>query len=629
MIFTPTHSTRPLMIRSYRLALVIGLFLTLATAGVFWQLPGHDFITIDDNVYVTNNSYVAAGLTAKSIGWAFTTVKAEFWHPLTWLSLMADTQIFGGSPGGYHLTNLLLHIINTLLLFFFLTKATGNLWQSGIAASLFALHPLHVESVAWIAQRKDVLSTFFWLLTLWCYAHFVEKPNRSRYGWVLVFFILGLMSKPMLLTLPFTLLLLDYWPFRRFQYQGPLGSFVRVIWPYIREKLPLWGIAAVAAIVTYLAQQHGGGLDSQNPYPLSDRIANALLSYGIYIWKMIWPQNLAFFYPFPRNLPIWQIITSTITLGFITAWALKSIKRQPYIIVGWLWYLGTLVPVIGLVKIGDFSMGDRYTYVPLIGLFIILAWGLPDILEKWRHKAVALGLAASIAVTGLAAVTWIQTQHWSNSITLYTHALRATPNNFLAHYALGDILAGEGKMNESIPHFADAVKIRPEKTTLRNALGRALASQGRFDEAIFHLMQALRIKPDKAESHYNAGLVLAAQGQLEKSIDHFSAALKLHPAFVQAQHTHPPMAMSAHFRRAKAFEDEGDIDKAIREYKRALSDRSAYAPALIKVAKLYAAKKNYARALAQYQIDPTPAGLKRALLAGYQNWALIKYLSIG
>ncbi len=624
-----THSNQPHMIQSFRLTLVISLLLTLATAAAYWQLPGHDFISIDDNVYVTDNAYVDAGLTFSSIKWAFTTLTAEFWHPLTWISLMTDSQLFGNRPGGYHLTNLLFHIFNTLLLFFFLKKAAGKLWSSAFVAALFALHPLHVESVAWIAQRKDVLSTFFWLLTLWCYAHYVERPTRLRYACVLVFFIFGLMAKPMLLTLPFVLLLLDYWPLGRWQHDGAWRSLARNGWTCAREKLPLFGIMVIAAIVTYMAQKFGGGLDSVSPYPLFDRLANALVAYGNYIWKMIWPQNLAFFYPFPDYLPAWQIALAAITLGLITAGAIKSIKDHPYFIVGWLWYLGTLVPVIGLVKIGDFAMADRYTYVPLIGLFIILAQGLPAILEKWRYKEVALGLAATIVITSLTIVTWIQTRYWSDSITLYTHAIRVTPNNFLAHYALGDILAGQEKMNPAITHFAEAVKIRPQKATLRNALGRALASQERFDEAIPHLMRALQIKPDKAEAHYNAGLVLAAKGQLKKSIDHFSEALRLHPALIQAQRAHPPVVASAHFKRGKAFEDQGDIDKAIREYKQALSDQSAYVPALIKVTMLYAAKKDYARALALYQVDPTAAGIKRALLAGYQNWPLIKYLSIG
>ena len=577
------------MIRSYRPALVISLFLTLATIAVFWQLPSHDFVTIDDNVYVTNNPYVDAGLSAKSIRWAFTTVKAEFWHPLTWLSLMADTQIFGGSPGGYHFTNLLLHILNTLLLFFFLRKATGNLWQSGFAASLFALHPLHVESVAWIAQRKDVLSTFFWLLTLWRYAHFVEQPNRFRYGWVLVFFILGLMSKPMLLTLPFILLLLDYWPFCRFQYEGSWRSFMRAVWPYIREKLPFFGIAAAAAVVSYMAQKYGGGLDSLSPYPLSARIANALISYGVYIWKMIWPQNLAFFYPFPGRLPIWQMMAAALALGLVTALAVKSIKDRPYIIVGWLWYLGTLLPVIGLVKIGDFAMADRYTYVPLIGLFIIISWGVPDALEKWRSKILGLTLAAIVVLAGLAAVTWVQIRCWSNSIALYEHAIQVTRNNFLAHYALGDILAGKGKFEEAISHLSEAVKIRPDKTTLRNDLGRALASQGKLDESMPHFLEALRINPRNSAAHYYLGNAFAIQGHGKKAIYHFSQALRLNSDLTQ--------------------------------------DRSETVNRLINQAEFYSNKEEYDKALALYKVNTSAEKLQHAFLGGYPNWELLERLS--
>ena len=624
MKLIPIHFNQPLMIRSYRLALIISLLLTLAAVAVFWRLPSYDFITIDDNVYVTNNSYVKAGLTAKSIGWAFTTVKAEFWHPLTWLSLMVDTHIFGGSPGGYHLTNLLLHIINTLLLFFFLRETTGKLWQSAFAAALFALHPLHVESVAWIAQRKDILSTLFWLLTLWCYARFVEQPSRFRYGWVLVFFILGLMSKPMLITLPFTLLLLDYWPFCRFQYKRSLPSFMRAVWPYIREKLPLFGIAAAATISTYMAQRYGGGLNSLNPYPLSDRIANALISYGNYIWKMIWPQNLAFFYPFPSSLPKWQMVAAAFTLGLVTALALKSIKDRAYIIVGWLWYLGTLVPVIGLVKIGDFALADRYTYVPLIGLFIILAWGLPDIFKKWRYKTVAFGLSSTLVIGAFAAVTWNQTRYWSNSVTLYTHALRVTQNNFLAHYALGDILAGKGKMNEAISHFANAVKSRPDKATLQNTLGRALASQGKFDEAFPHLTAALQIKPDFAEAHYNIAIALVEKQRYAEAINHFSEALMLNLKLNQTQRAHNPEELSPYFELGNTYQNQRRLDEAIEQYTRALSNPSEYLVALIKLAALYSAKNEYLKALSLYQIDPSPAGLKRALLHGYSNWGLMQ-----
>jgi tetratricopeptide (TPR) repeat protein len=617
-----------IMTRLKRPNLAISVFLILATAAAFSPLLTNDFVSIDDNVYVTSNPHVRSGFTAKSIRWAFTAFDAEFWHPLTWLSLMADARIFGGSPFGFHFTNLLLHILNTLLLFFFLKKVTGKHWQSAFAASLFALHPLHVESVAWIAQRKDVLSTFFWLLTLWWYAHFVEKPNRSRYGWVLVFFILGLMSKPMLITLPFTLLLLDYWPFCRFQYKGSWRSFARDVWPYIREKLLFFGIAATAVIVTYNAQKYGGGLDSLNPYPLSDRIANALISYGVYIWKMIWPQNLAFFYPFPDTLPTWQITAATLALVIITALAIRSIKDRPYFIVGWLWYLGTLVPVIGLVKIGDFAMADRYSYVPLIGLFITISWGVPDLLQKWRSKALVLPFAVFVVLASFAALARLQTRYWSNSIALYEHAIRVTRNNFLAHYALGDILAAEGKFDEAISHFTAAVRSRPDKATLQNSLGRALASQGLFDEALPHLMAALQIKKHFAEAHYNIGIVLAAKHRDAEAIAHLASALKLHLKSDQTQHAADNVELSKHFRLGNAYQNSAKIDKAIDQYTRALSVPSEYIPALIKLAALYSSKNDYSPIFSLFKIDTSPAELKRALLNGYQNWILMQAPSI-
>lgn len=616
------------MTRLKRPNLTISVFFILATFAVFWPLLTHDFVSIDDNVYVTDNPQVLSGLTAKNIKWAFTTFYAEFWHPLTWLSLMADTQIFGGSPFGFHLTNLLLHILNTLLLFFFLRKATDKLWQSAFAASLFAIHPLHVESVAWIAERKDVLSTFFWLLTLRSYTHFVEKPNRTQYGWVLLFFILGLMSKPMLLTLPFTLLLLDYWPFCRFQYKGSWRLFAHDVWPYIREKLLFFGITATAAIIAYSAQKYGGGLDSLNPYPLSDRIANALISYSLYIWKMIWPQNLAVFYPFPDTLPAWQIMAATLALVVITALAIRSIKKRPYFIVGWLWYLGTLVPVIGLVKIGDFAMADRYTYVPLIGLFIIISWGVPELLRKWRGKTLALPLVALVVLASFAAVTRVQIRSWANSIVLYQHAIQVTRNNFLAHYALGDILAAEGKFDEAISHFAEAVRSRPDKATLQNNLGRALASQGMFDEALPHLTAALQIKKNFAEAHYNIGIALAAKRRYPEAIDHLTSALKLYLTSKQLPHSTKKIGLSEHFKQGNAYQNSKKIDKAIDQYTRALTVPSEYIPALIKLAALYSSKNDYPSIFSLFKIDTSPAGLKGALLNGYQKWLLLQAPSI-
>jgi tetratricopeptide (TPR) repeat protein len=377
-------------------------------------------------------------------------------------------------------------------------------------------------------------------------------------------------------------------------------------------------------IVTYSAQKYGGGLDGLNPYPLSDRIANALISYGLYIWKMIWPQNLAFFYPFPDSLPAWQIMTAALVLVIITALAIRSVKDRPYFIVGWLWYLGTLVPVIGLVKIGDFAMADRYTYVPLIGLFIIISWGVPDLLGKWRGKTLALPLAAVAALASFAALTRVQTQYWSNSMALYAHATRVTRNNFLAHYALGDILATEGKLDEAISHFAEAVRSRPDKATLQNSLGRALASQGMFDEALPHLTAALQIKKDFAEAHYNVGIVLIAKHRHPEAIDHLTSALKLHLNSDHLQHAADNIGLSEHFRLGNAYQNSAKDDKAIEQYTRALSVPSSYLPALIKLIELYSIKNDYLKIFSLLKIDTSLTGLKRALLKGYQNWDVIK-----
>jgi tetratricopeptide (TPR) repeat protein len=392
--------------------------------------------------------------------------------------------------------------------------------------------------------------------------------------------------------------------------------------------MPLFGLAAIAVIVTFSAQKYGGGLDALNPYPLSDRIANALISYGIYIWKMIWPQNLAFFYPFPGILPTWQIMAATLALVIFTALAIRSIIDRPYFIVGWLWYLGTLVPVIGLVKIGDFAMADRYTYVPLIGLFIIISWGVPDLLRKWRSNTLVLSLAAVVVLASFAAVTRVQTRYWSNSIALYERAIRVTRNNFLAHYALGDILAAEGKFDKAIFHFSEAVRARPEKATLQNMLGRALASQGRFDEALPHLTATLRIKPQFAEAHFNLGLVLVAKQRHPEAVDHLASALKLHLKSDQLQHTSDKIGLSEHFKLGDAYQNSEKIDEAIDQYTRALSVPSEYIPALIKLAALYSSKDDYPAIFSLFKIDTSPVGLKRALLNGYQNWILLQAPSI-
>jgi len=449
------------------------LFLVVLTLAVYRQVQNFDFVNFDDHMYITENRHVKEGLTLKSTIWAFTTIHAANWHPLTWLSHMLDCQFFGMNSGRHHLTNLFFHITNSLLLFFVFRKMTGSSWQSGFVAALFALHPLHVESVAWVSERKDVLSAFFWMLTMWSYVWYVEHPGINRYLLVLLFFILGLMAKPMLVTLPFVLLLLDFYPLSRFQFQqSDDGNIFQQRSIYLRlvlEKLPLFVLAAISSAVTLYAQKRGGAVMSLDVIPIKVRIANALVSYIKYIEKMIYPSELAVLYPFQGMLPWWEITGAGLLLVSISFLAIRVIKQSPYYAVGWLWYIGTLVPVIGLVQIGRQSMADRYTYIPLIGLFIVIAWGVPEIVAQWRHRKILLTIFATVLLSILMTVTWKHLRHWGNSITLFEHTLEVTSNNYLAH----------------------------------NNLGVALDIQGRTQEAIDHYLKALRIKPDYVEAHNN------------------------------------------------------------------------------------------------------------------------------
>ena len=517
--------------RSHRLQLMVCLFLILASLAVYWQVQDHDFVNYDDDNYVTENPHVQAGLTREGIIWAFTTFHACNWHPITWLSHMLDCQIYGLNPGGHHVTGLLFHIANTLLLFVVLKRMTGALWQSALVAALFALHPLHVESVAWVAERKDVLSVFFMMITMWAYVCYVECPTRSRYLLALFAFALGLMSKPMLVTLPFVLLLLDYWPLGRLQlnslstlWEGNAG--VRgVLW----EKAPFFALAAVSSIVTLVAQQAGMAVKPLDMFPFQIRLANALVAYVSYIGKMIWPNALAVFYPHPGMRHIWQVAACLVLLTGISVLVIRERHRRPYLAVGWLWYLGTLMPVAGLVQAGEQSMADRYTYLPLIGLFIIIAWGVADITQKLRHQRLVLAASTGVLLSAFMISAYSQAGHWRNSITLYKHTLSVTDDNWLAHNNLGVALAEHGSFDEAISHYSRAVRIKLDYASAHNNLGLALAMQERFKEAIGHFSRAVQIKPGDAEAHNNLGVALVRVGRLREAIGHFSRALQINP----------------------------------------------------------------------------------------------------
>jgi len=466
------------------------------------------------------------------------------------------------NAGSHHLTNVLFHIINTLLLFIVLKRMSNALWQSAFVAALFALHPLHVESVAWVAERKDVLSTFFWMLTMWGYVRYVERPGTNRYLLVVLFFILGLMAKPMLVTLPLVLLLLDYWPLKRFQF-GQSGGGRLVL-----EKLPLLALSAVSSVATYFVQQSGGAVEPLSVHPLTVRTANALVSYTVYMGKMIWPFHLAVLYPYPPTFPWWQVAGACLLLATVSLLAIRAVKRRPYLAMGWLWYVGTIVPVIGLVQVGSQAMADRYTYVPLIGLFIMIVWGVPELVARWRHRKTALSIIAATFLSILTATTLLQVRYWTNSITLFEHALHVTTNNYVAHDNLAFALEKQDRINEAISNYSKALRINPSLASTRNSLAVILAKQGRIDEAISHFSEALRRDPEYAEAYNNLGLAFANQGGTSEAIKHYSAALRINPKYAKA-----------HNNLGVVLADQGRITEAIRHFSDALQIDPEYADA--------------------------------------------------
>lgn len=498
----------------------ICVFLMITTLAVYWQVQDHKFLNYDDPAYVTDNSNVKKGLTSENVHWAFTTDHFSNWHPVTWLSHMLDYQIYGPHPKGHHLTNLLFHIANTLLLFLVLLRMTGALWQSGFVAALFALHPFNVESVAWIAERKNVLSTFFWLLTLWAYVRYVEKPNARRYGLVALLMTLGLMSKSMLVTLPFVLLMMDYWPLRRLKLeQGNNQSTGKHIgrrsdiWRLVREKIPLLILATGAGIATFIVQKSGGELQAMEVHSLTTRLANAMVSYLEYLKKTLWPEGMSVFYPHPGNdLTILKEMLCGMALLGISAISIRLLKKAPYLAFGWFWYLGTMVPVIQIIQTGRHAMADRYAYIPLIGIFIIVAWGLPELLKKWHLKKMVLLILAGIYIPTLIVITWNQVSHWKTSITLFKHAIRVTdtehPDFALTHINLGNALLAEQKTLEAISHYKMAIKLKPGSAISHYNLANALLTSRKIEESIGHYKIAIKLKPDFVDAHFNLNIAL-------------------------------------------------------------------------------------------------------------------------
>jgi tetratricopeptide (TPR) repeat protein len=552
----------------------VGVFLAAIIWGVFGQTLRYAFVNYDDNVYVYDNPEVALGLTLPGIVRAFSRVQAGNWHPLTWISHMLDCQLYGLNPGGHHLTNLLLHTTAAILLFLVVRRMTGCMWRSALVAAVFAIHPLRVESVAWVAERKDVLSGVFFMLTLGAYVSYARHAwSPARYGLVALLMALGLMCKPMLVTLPFVLLLLDYWPLNRWRTDDAKTPVLRlggrgIPRGLVLEKLPLLGLAAASCAATLFAQTVA--IRSFEEISLPTRVGNALLSCVIYPGQMFWPSGLAVFYPFPANGgPRWEIILAAALLLLITAGVIIVRKTRPYLLVGWLWYLVMLTPVIGILQVGSQAHADRYTYLPQLGLYLALTWLAADWSTHWRHRRALLGAGSGILLAALMFGAHAQTRYWRNSESLWTHALACTPDNVIAHTDLGEALLQQGRVDEAMTQFQQALQINPNYAEAHNNLGNVLLRKGRVDEALAQYQTALQIKSDYADAHYNLGDALLQKGRVDEAITQYQATLQIKSD-----------ELEAHNNLGEALLQKGRVDEAIRQFQKALEIKPDYANAL-------------------------------------------------
>jgi protein O-mannosyl-transferase len=531
-------------------ALLAAALIALSIAA-YWPIRHHPFTNFDDPQYVAENQMVIAGLTSEGARWAFTTGHAGNWHPVTWLSHMLDVDLFGVRPGAHHTMNLVWHSATTLLLFGWLRRVTGAAGRSAFVAAMFAVHPLHVESVAWIAERKDVLSAFFWMATVSAYTSYVRRPTAWRYAMVLVTFALGLMSKPMLVTLPFVLALLHVWPLRDERDDASIGAAVS---RHARPLLPLVAMALASSVVTFLVQQQAGAVRSLDVLPLSARIGNAVVAYVTYLWQAVWPADLAPIYPYAPHSTV-SVIGAAMLLTAVSAFAWRLRRTAPYFLVGWCWFLGTLVPVIGLVQVGSQPVADRYTYIPFIGLAIAVAWGAEALVRRATERSAlrtTVAAGAVVIVLVWAGLTRVQASHWRTSVSLWQHATAAVPGNYRAHSNLGHALEAEGRLDDALAQYAESVRLRPQFAEGRNRLGSALLDKGRVDEAITELREAVRILPSYVPPHNNLGLALAAAGQMDEAVTQFREAIRLDPEFAPA-----------HANLGVAYANLGRMDDAI------------------------------------------------------------------
>ncbi|MBN1364328.1 MAG: tetratricopeptide repeat protein [Syntrophaceae bacterium] len=487
--------------------LVIILLIVLACLAL-GRIAGNNFINYDDNKYITENNFIQYGINKESVKWAFTTTYFSYWHPLTWISHMLDWSIFGANPSGHHIAGLLLHISAVVFLFLFLNKATGDIWSSAFATAFFAIHPLRVESVAWASDRKDVLSMFFAMTCFYTYAFYAKSPKLTRYLLCLILFSLALMSKPTMVTLPFVLMLLDYWPLKRWLAEGRNNLAGKLIW----EKIPFICLSIAVCFITFWAQNKDEQLASIEYLSLFNRVGNSLVSYTLYLGKTFWPANLAVFYPFNLSLSLWKIFISGIFLTVITIFVFYYIRKMPFLFVGWLTYLGTLIPVIGFIQSGGQSMADRYTYLPSIGVTFILAWGIPSLLKTENIRKKILLPATIAIITVMAFLTWQQCGYWRDSLNLFSHALRVTQNNYLAHNSRGIAYGELSQYQKAIDDFNKAIGLKPDYFKAYNNRGFAYFKLGHNKNAIRDYNEAILLKPDYAKAYNNRGYIYLIQG---------------------------------------------------------------------------------------------------------------------
>jgi tetratricopeptide (TPR) repeat protein len=605
--------------------------LVLVTIALYWPVMRHDFISYDDPIYVTDNPHVRAGLSWEGLVWAFGRVHGSqtYWHPLTWVSHMVDCQLYGLKPGGHHLTSVLLHAANTVLVFLVFRRMTGAYWRCVTLAALFALHPLQVDSVAWVAERKTLLSAFFWLLSLWAYVRYAEvqspkskvqtpksefqspkskvqslgfrvqspashiTDHGSRithypslfYVLSLFFTACGLMCKPVLVTLPFVLLLLDYWPLQRFQLSTlnaqrstspPLrglelktqGSRLKVFLPLLWEKLPFFALAAASSVITVLAHQALGMLNPVSMPPWDARLENALVSYVRYLGKTFWPSRLAIFYPYPTAWPMWEVVTCALLLLAISGLVLGTARSRPWLFVGWFWFLGVLVPFVGLIQAGAQAMADRFMYVPALGILVALIWGLHGLAKGGRYQQSGLSVAGAAAIVLCLVLTRQQLGYWNNSQTLFQHALEVTESNYLAHNNLGSALDAKSQIDQAMTEFQEAIRLKPDYALAHNNLGIALDAKGRLDEAIREFREVIRLKPNYAEAHKNLGMALYRQSQIEEAIRELQKAVRLKPDDAEAHNSF-----------GNALFRQGQIEEAIRQFREAIRLQPDFAEA--------------------------------------------------